>query len=73
MDRKRRKRMPNEEWVNPHDPEAEITPLKDGRTALAYGSRMPDYSNRKTKFASRFDRPVASDYRVRGTFSELCR
>ena len=36
MDRKRRKRMPNEEWVNPHDPEAEITRLKDGRTALAY-------------------------------------
>ena len=28
--------MSNEEWVNPHDPEAEITRLKDGRTALAY-------------------------------------
>ncbi|MGZ3721243.1 MAG: hypothetical protein ACXVB8_23235, partial [Bdellovibrionota bacterium] len=26
----------NEEWVNRHDPEAEITRLKDGRTALAY-------------------------------------
>ena len=36
MDRKRAKKMPNEEWVNPHDPEAEITRLKDGRTALAY-------------------------------------
>jgi transposase len=24
------------EWVNPHDPEAQITRLKDGRTALAY-------------------------------------
>ena len=23
------------EWVNPHDPEAEITRMKDGRTALA--------------------------------------
>ena len=23
-------------WVNPHDPEAEITQLKDGRTHLAY-------------------------------------
>jgi transposase len=28
--------MSNQEWVNPHDPEAEITRLKDGRTALAY-------------------------------------
>lgn len=36
MDRKRPKKMRNEEWVNPNDPEAEITRLKDGRTALAY-------------------------------------
>jgi transposase len=36
MDRKRAKRMSNEEWVNPHEAEAEITRLKDGRTALAY-------------------------------------
>jgi transposase len=36
MDRKRPKRMRNEEWVNPADGEAEITRLKDGRTALAY-------------------------------------
>ena len=36
MDRKRRKKMSNEEWINPHDPEAEIARLKDGRTALAY-------------------------------------
>ena len=36
MDRKRPKKMRNEEWVNPNDREAEITRLKDGRTALAY-------------------------------------
>ena len=36
MDRKRKKKMSNAEWLNPHDPEAEITRLKDGRTALAY-------------------------------------
>src|SRR5215469_16249532 len=35
-DRKRPKKMRNAEWVNPHDREAEITRLKDGRTALAY-------------------------------------
>jgi transposase len=36
MDRKRAKHMSNEDWMNPHDPEAEIARLKDGRTALAY-------------------------------------
>ncbi len=36
MDRRRRKKGSNEEWVNPHDPEAQIARLKDGRTALAY-------------------------------------
>jgi transposase len=36
MDRRRKKKSSNEEWVNPHDPEAEITRMKDGRTALAY-------------------------------------
>lgn len=36
MDRRRTKKGSNEEWVNPHDREAEITRLKDGRTALAY-------------------------------------
>lgn len=36
MDRKRFKKVSNAEWVNPHEPEAEITRLKDGRTELAY-------------------------------------
>ena len=36
MDRKRKKKMSNDVWENPNDPEAEITRLKDGRTALAY-------------------------------------
>jgi len=36
MDRRLAKRMSNEEWVNPHDEQAEIARLKDGRTALAY-------------------------------------
>ena len=36
MDRKRAKKMSNEDWVSPSDAEAEITRLKDGRTALAF-------------------------------------
>ena len=36
MDRKRKKKTSNEDWKSPVDAEAEITKLKDGRTALAY-------------------------------------
>jgi len=36
MDRKRAKKTSNEDWKSPSDSEAEITKLKDGRTALAY-------------------------------------
>src|SRR5713101_5294757 len=36
LDRKRKKKTSNEEWNSPSDEEAEITKLKDGRTALAY-------------------------------------
>ena len=36
MDRKRKKKTSNEDWVSPADGEAEIAKLKDGRTALAY-------------------------------------
>jgi len=36
MDRKRAKKMSNEDWKSAADDEAEITRLKDGRTGLAY-------------------------------------
>lgn len=36
MDRKRKKKTSNEDWNSPSDEDAEITRLKDGRTALAY-------------------------------------
>jgi transposase len=36
MDRKRKKKTSNEDWQSPVDTDAEITKLKDGRTALAY-------------------------------------
>ena len=32
IDRKRPKKGSNDDWVNPHDPEAQITKMKDGRT-----------------------------------------
>ena len=36
MDRKRKKKTSNEEWMNPHDREAEVTKMKNGATHLAY-------------------------------------
>src|SRR5689334_23974576 len=37
LDRKRKgKRLSNEDWTSPTDPEARIAKLKDGRTHLAY-------------------------------------
>jgi len=36
LDRKRRHKGSNEEWEHPHDPEARIAKMKDGRTHLAH-------------------------------------
>jgi len=36
LDRKRARKGSNEEWINPHDPEARITKIEDGRTHLAH-------------------------------------
>jgi transposase len=36
FDRKRPKKMSNQEWVNPHDPDAKIAPKKDGATDMLY-------------------------------------
>ena len=36
LDRKRRKKGSNQEWVHPHDPDARITKMKDGRTHLSH-------------------------------------
>ena len=36
MDRKRKKKTSNDDWVNPHDPDAEVTKMKNGATHLAY-------------------------------------
>jgi transposase len=35
IDRKRKKKGSNDEWMHPHDPDAKITKMKDGRTHLA--------------------------------------
>src|SRR5450631_4890609 len=36
LDRKRKKKGSNQEWISPSDPDARITKMKDGRTHLAH-------------------------------------
>ncbi len=36
LDRKRKNKGSNDDWTNPHDPDAKITKMKDGRTHLAH-------------------------------------
>jgi transposase len=36
LDRKRKKKTSNKDWVNPYDPDAKVTKMKDGRTHLAH-------------------------------------
>jgi hypothetical protein len=36
LDRKRKKKGANDDWTHPHDPDAKITRMKDGRTHLAH-------------------------------------
>lgn len=36
IDKKRKNKASNKDWVNPHDPDAKVTKMKDGRTHLAH-------------------------------------
>jgi len=36
LDRKRPKKGSNDDWTHPHDPDARIAKMKDGRTHLAH-------------------------------------
>ena len=36
FDRKRKKKMSNEEWTHPHDPDSKIAKMKDGSTHMAH-------------------------------------
>ena len=36
LDRRRKKKGSNDQWTHPHDPDAKITKMKDGRTHIAH-------------------------------------
>jgi transposase len=39
LDRKRKKKGSNQDWMSPSDPDARITKMKDGRTHLAHEAK----------------------------------
>src|ERR1035437_9679474 len=41
LDRKRKKKGSNKDWKHPHDPDARIAKMKDGRTHLAHKAEHP--------------------------------
>jgi len=47
LDRKRPKKGSNDDWTHPHDPDARITKMKDGRTHLARGFYLLDVVGRR--------------------------
>jgi transposase len=46
LDRNRKKKGSNDDWSHPHDPDARITKMKDGRTHLAHEAVYPGTVNR---------------------------
>jgi transposase-like protein DUF772 len=44
LDPKRKKKTSNKDWTNPHDPDAKITKMRDGRTHLAVPTRKSIWS-----------------------------
>jgi len=54
MDRRRKKKARNGEWVNPHDPEAEITRMKMAAFAtMAWRRTVPKHNFGKTSRSNR--------------------
>jgi IS5 family transposase len=44
LDRRRKKKASNDDWTHPHDPDAKITKMKDGRTRFhARPRREPEH------------------------------
>ena len=46
LDRKRKKKGSNQEWKHPHDPDARITKMKDGRTHLGLETGASGHGSR---------------------------
>jgi hypothetical protein len=51
IDRKRKKKGSNDDWTHPHDPDAKITKMKDGRTHWRTRPSTPSISTRARSLA----------------------
>src|SRR4051812_18595749 len=58
LDRKRKKKGSNEQWMSPADPDARITKMKDGRTHLAHKAEHAVDLSSGAVWLSRCSRPV---------------
>lgn len=74
FDRKRPKKGSNDDWQNPHDPDARITKMKDGHTHLATRPNMRWIWNRAWSWRSRCSqRPMALPGRYAKRFARQAR
>src|SRR5262249_59310935 len=62
MDRKRKNKGSNDDWTHPHDPDAKITKMKDGRTWRTKPS-MRSISRRARSSASPCQMPLTETRR----------
>jgi transposase len=65
IDRKRKKKGSNDDWTHPHDPDAKITKMKDGRTHLAHAPSRTRGIARTTVCPSLRDRWAPASTRAR--------
>jgi transposase len=66
IDRKRKKKGSNDDWTHPHDPDAKITKMRDGRTHLAQSracGRSRDGGDRGRNRAGRRRRRHGDEHR----------
>ena len=61
IDKKRKGKGSNDDWNNPHDPDATITKMKDGRTKLAHKAEHVVDMETGAVLAVRIDRAASGD------------
>lgn len=71
LDRKRKGKGSNDDWYNPHDPDATITKMKDGRTHLAHGADHVVDMETTAVLAVNISSAIAGDTQTVGDSYEL--
>jgi len=71
LDRKRKGKGSNDDWYNPHDPDATITKMKDGRTHLAHGADQVVDMESTAVLAVNISSAIAGDTQTVGNSYEL--